>query len=82
MRPEMPYLAAGAVALVGGVAKEKHFPKAGLPAVIGTVVLVIVASATAGTRVAPLVRAIGTLLLMAAIFAATKAIQKAKTNHG
>ena len=78
----MPFLAAGAVALVGGTAREKAFPKAGLPAVIGTVILVIVASATAGTRVAPLVRAVGMLLLMAAVFATTKTIQKAKTNHG
>jgi len=78
MRPEMPFLAAGAVALVGGVRKEGHFPKSGVPAVIGVMVLVIVASATAGTRIAPLIRAIGLLLLMAAVFSATKAFQKRK----
>ena len=78
MRPEMPYLAAGTVALIGGVRREKHFPKSGIPAVVGTIILVIVASATAGTRVAPLVRAIGLLLLMAAVFSATKAFQNRK----
>lgn len=80
MRPEMPFLAAGAVSLVGGAAREKAFPAHGLNAVIGTVVLVIVASATAGTKVAPLVRAIGLVLLMAAVFAATRNVQKAKKN--
>ena len=74
----MPYLAAGAVALTGGVAREKHFPKAGMSAVVGTVVLVIIASATAGTRIAPLVRAIGLVLLMAAIFAASKTLKAGK----
>lgn len=76
MRPEMPYLAAGAAALVGGIAKNKSFPPNALPAVIGTAILVIAASTTAGTRVAPLVRAIGLLLLMAAVFAATKQFKK------
>lgn len=76
MRPEMPFLAAGSVALIGGARREKRFPKSGIPAVVGTVVLVIIASATAGTRVAPLVRAIGLLLLMAAVFSATKAFQR------
>ena len=75
MRPEMPFLAAGAVALIGGVRREKHFPKSGIPAVVGVIVLVIVASATAGSRVAPLVRALGLLLLMAAVLSATKAFQ-------
>lgn len=77
----MPFLAAGAVAIVGGIARDKAFPKNGITAVVGTVVLVIVASATAGTKVAPLVRAIGLLLLMASVMAATLSVQKAK-KHG
>lgn len=78
MRPEMPYLAAGMVALAGGVARERAFPKEGMTAVIGTVALVIIASATAETPVAPLVRAIGFLFLMAAVMAAVPALTRRK----
>ena len=74
MRPEMPYLAAGATAVVGGVARDGRFPSEGFNAVIATVVLVIVASMTSGTRIAPLVRAIGLLLFMAAVMAAVTSI--------
>ena len=73
MRPELPYMAAGTVAIVGGIAREGAFPKAGLNAVVGTVILVVVVSATAGTAVAPLARAIGMLLLLASVMAAVPA---------
>ena len=72
MRPEMPFLAAGAVAIAGGAIKEKKWPAHTASSIIGTVVLVVAASATAGTRVAPLVHAIGLLLLLTAIMAAVK----------
>lgn len=75
MRPEMPFLAAGVVSVVGGIAREGRFPREGMNAVIGTVVLVIIASATAGTKVAPLVRAIGLILLLGAVFGAVPAFQ-------
>lgn len=77
MKPEIPFLAAGAVSILGGVIREKHWPQNGNKAVIGTVALVVASSATAGTRVAPLVHAIGLLLLLTAIMAAVKQ-QKAK----
>jgi hypothetical protein len=70
--PELPFLGAGTVAIVGGAIAEKHWPSNGLKAVIGTVALVIAASATAGTRIAPLVHAIGLLLLLTAVMAAVK----------
>lgn len=47
-------------------------------AVVGTVALVLVASATADTVIAPLVHAIGLLLLMAAVMAAVRAVQTSK----
>lgn len=72
MRPELPFLGAGAVALIGGTARAKGFPPNGLNAVVGTTALVIVASATAGSRIAPLVHALGLLLLMASVMAATR----------
>jgi hypothetical protein len=78
MRPEMPFLAAGAVALAGGVARERSFPKEGMSAVIGTVALVIIASATADTPIAPLVRALGLLFLMVAVMAAVPALTRKK----
>ena len=72
MSPELPYLAAGGVAIIGGAIGEKHWPSNGTRALIGTVVLTIVASATGGTRIAPLVHAIGLLLLLTAVMAAVK----------
>ena len=72
MRPELPFLGAGAVALIGGTARAGGFPPNGLNAVVGTTVLVLVASATAGTKIAPLIHAIGLLLLLASVMAATR----------
>lgn len=73
MRPELPYLAAGAVAITGGVAREHGWPKEGLRALVATAILVIVASASTDTKVAPLVRALGLLALMISVIAAVPA---------
>jgi len=78
MRAELPYLAAGGVAVVGGAIREKGWPKNTVKAVLGTVALTLAASATAGTRFAPLVRAIGLLLLLTAVMAAVNATIEAK----
>jgi peptidoglycan/LPS O-acetylase OafA/YrhL len=78
MRPEMPFMAAGAVALVGGTAKRKRLPSNSLTAVIATIALVIIASMTADTKAAPLVRAIGFLFLMAAVMSAVPALTAKK----
>lgn len=78
MRPEMPFLAAGTIAIAGGAIREKQWPSEGAQAVIGTLILVIFASATANTRIAPLVRAIGLLLLLAATMATVNAVKSAK----
>lgn len=78
MRPEMPYLAAGAIAIGGGAIRAGEWPSNTLHAVIGTVALVVVASATDGTRIAPLVRALGFLILLAATMAAVKAVTQVK----
>lgn len=82
MRPEMPYLAAGMVALAGGVARERSFPAKGMTSVVGTVALVVIASATADTAIAPLVRAIGLLVLMAAVMTAVPAFTRKDKTHG
>jgi hypothetical protein len=76
MKPELPFLAAGAVAVAGGAIKDRVWPSYTGRAVIGTVALVIVASATTETRAAPLVHAIGLLLLLTTIMAAVRAAQK------
>lgn len=78
MAPETAFLAAGAVAIAGGAAQERAWPKTGYRAVVATVVLVLVASATSRTPLAPLVRALGLVMLMAAIYGATLAITKGK----
>jgi hypothetical protein len=72
MHPELPFLAAGAVSIIGGTIREKHVPHNMASSLIGTVVLVIVASATASTRIAPLVHAIGLVLLLTSVMAAVK----------
>lgn len=78
MTPEIPYLAAGIVAVVGGARREGAFPKNGIRALIATAILVLIASATAGTKAAPLVRAVGLALLLAAVLAAGKTLPAAK----
>jgi len=75
--PEMPFLAAGTIAIIGGIKKEGHFPANGVTAVAGTVVLVIAASATADTKAAPLVHAIGLLFLLTVIMATTQTFRTA-----
>lgn len=78
MRPELPYFAAGAVAIVGGTVRDKGWPSEGINAILGTLVLGVVASASAGTRIAPLVHAIGLLLLLASVLAAVNSVNSQK----
>lgn len=75
MQPELPYLAAGGIALAGGMVREKGWPASGTGALVGTLALVVVASATGGSSFAPLVRAFGLLLLLVAIMTAVPAFQ-------
>jgi hypothetical protein len=74
--PELPYLGAGTITLIGATRRDGKFPADGLKAVAATVGLTIVASATATTKLAPLVHAIGLLLFMAAIYGAIHTNQK------
>lgn len=78
MRPELPFLAAGTVAIIGGAIKEHKWPSNATNAVIGTVVLTVVASASANSRIAPLVHAIGLLLLLTSVMAAVTAANSQK----
>lgn len=75
MRPELPYLGAGAVALIGGARTEGGFPRDGMRSIIATAILVLIASATSETRAAPLVKALGLLLLLAAIYGTVRRFQ-------
>lgn len=68
--PEMPFLAAGTVAMLGGIARNKSWPANGSRAVVATIAMVTVASASKGTKIEPLVRAIGLLVLMTAVIMA------------
>jgi hypothetical protein len=76
VRPELPYLAAGAVSIIGGAIREKKWPANTARAALGTIALVVVASATTNSKAAPLVQAIGLLLLLTSIMAAARASQK------
>ena len=69
MRPELPFLAAGSVAIAGGMAKERAWPSNGTKALMATLIVVVLASASSNTAVAPLVRAIGMLVLLASVIA-------------
>lgn len=82
MRPELPFLAAGAIAIGGGFVREKGWPAKGTGALVGTLALVVVASATSGSDFAPLVRAFGLLLLLVAVMTATPAFQAARAKKG
>lgn len=78
MNPEIPFLAAGAVSVAGGAIAEKHWPAHTRNAIIGTIALTIIASATGNTRFAPLVHAIGLLLLLTSVMAAVKTVNQHK----
>lgn len=78
MRPELPYLAAGAVAITGGAIRERKWPSNATTAVIGTVALTVITSASANTRIAPLVHAVGLLFLLAAVMATVTSVQNTK----
>jgi len=78
MRPEMPYLLAGGIAVTGGMAREKAWPKNGTRAVLATMILVIVASATADTPLAPFIRAFGMLAVLGAILVTVPVVSKAQ----
>ena len=76
--PELPYIAATAVAIGGATIRDGKIPDLTAPA-IGAVGLILLASATAETRFAPLVRALGFLLLLSTVIAATNVVRtKAK----
>lgn len=76
MSPELPYLGAGVVALIGGVRREGKLPSKGLQGLVATVVLVLVASALGNTKAAPLVRAVGVLVLTASVYGAVRVFQE------
>lgn len=74
--PELPYLGAGVVTLIGATRREGKFPAKGLEAIAATFGLVIVTGITATTKLAPLVHAIGLLLFAASIYGAIRTNQK------
>lgn len=76
--PELPYAAVGLVAVAAGTAKTGKVPDLTVPA-IGTIVLVIITSASAGTRYESLVTAIGHLLLLSVILSAVNEVRKSAT---
>lgn len=78
MQPELPYLGAGALSIAGGVIATGKWPTNSLKVIIATVTLVLFASATADTKIAPVVRAIGILFFIAALFGTVRASMNRK----
>jgi len=81
VRPELPYLAAGSLAILTGMARDRAWPKEGHKAIIATIVMVIMASTTAGTKVAPLVRAMGLLLVLGVTLSAVPVLKKSQVKR-
>ena len=81
MNPELPYLLSGLIALGGGIRKAGKFPNNGGSVLMATLALTIFASLTTGSRIAPLVRAVGFIILLAAVMAAITA-NKGVKKHG
>lgn len=73
MNAEIPFFAAGVASIAGGYRREGQFPADGFKAVLATIGLVILSSATNDTKLAPLVRAIGVILFIGALYGAVQA---------
>jgi hypothetical protein len=73
MSPELPYLAAGGVAIVGATYRDGKLPDLMRP-VVGIVACVLVASAFGETKLGPLVQAFGMLVLLVTVMAATNSV--------
>ena len=78
MSPEFPFIASGVLLLIGGAARNGGFPQDAIKSLAGTAVLALVASATNGTKIAPVVRALGLLYLLTVGMATIKALDSAK----
>jgi len=74
MRAEMPYVAAGGVAFVGGAIRAKGWPDNGWQAILATAGIGIIASAANGSRIAPIVRALGLLILLSSVMSLAKSL--------
>lgn len=67
--PEVPYALTGAIALLAGFIREKGWPKEGYKATLAEFLLVTMASATRGTKIAPIVATVGWIHFMAVVYA-------------
>jgi energy-converting hydrogenase Eha subunit G len=79
MGPELPFLGAGAVAIVGATVRDGKLPGLTRP-LLGIMALVLVASATTDTRLAPVVRAFGLLVFLVAVMTTTRVILARKSS--
>jgi hypothetical protein len=78
MNAETPYAAAGLITLASYSAKERNWPAAGHRIILATIILIIVASASNNTVIAPLVKAVGYLVLISSVIANTPIYSKAQ----
>lgn len=82
MAPELPFIGAGLIALVTGVRREGGFPANGIRMLVALSVLVIVATATSGTKLSPLIRALGVVLLITSLIAFGQTLNMPKPVKG
>ena len=81
MGPEVPFIGATIVALVSAVRLEGRWPDGGIKTLVAAAVVVVIASASAGTSLAPLVRALGLATLMASVLAFGKSLPRKPQNR-
>ncbi len=76
--PELPYLAAGGIAIVGATIGDGKLPPLGRP-ILGMVAIVVVASLSGGTKLEPLVRQFGILVVIATVIATVNYVRKSRS---
>ena len=81
LRPEMPYLAAAGVTVAASTYASGHLPALGKVA-LGVIGIIVVASATTGTKLAPVMQALGYLVLLAVLMRSATMFNKKGSKNG
>lgn len=70
--PETPFIASGILVVATAVKRDGALQAAAFRGILASLVIVVLASYTAGTRAAPIVRAIGIVSLLATLTLAVR----------
>jgi hypothetical protein len=78
--PETPFIATGLLITAAAIKKQGTVNATAFQGIVATILLTLIASATAGTKAAGIVRAVGILLLIAAASVAVRSFQTKTRN--